>query len=269
MSATDLIVEANNKFHEFKSAYNTSPPDFVLCGKLLNELKMLFIKFPTFLPGGSKDSSTRAKEVVLARQTLEYAILLNTKEQKLEDFERNMSHLQALYDDYSDVMPSERRRLIVGLNLLRLLAHNRTTEFHMQLELIDTADHEDMYIRDVIQLERFLMEGSYHKLLQARGKIPSNEYIVFMNMLLDTVRTEIADCSVRAYEKLSVKGATKLLMFQSEAETLEWSKTKESWNRVGDDFVFDRMTEAEARALPFHDIILNNLGYAREMERIV
>lgn len=43
-------------------------------------------------------------------------------------------------------------------------------------------------VRDVIQLERFLMEGSYHKLLQARSKIPSNEYIGFVNMLLDTVR---------------------------------------------------------------------------------
>jgi|EP00670_Eutreptiella_braarudii_P005206 26S proteasome regulatory subunit N12 len=267
MSATELIVDANKKFQDFKNAYQDNK--FAECVKLLNELKMVFIKFPSFLPGADKNSATREKEVVLARQTLEYAVLMNSKEQKLEEFERNMCHLQSLYDDYSDVMPSERRKLITGLNLLRLLALNRTTEFHTQLELIPTEDHDDMYIRDVIQLERFLMEGSYHKLLQARSKVPSNEYIVFMNMLLDTVRTEVADCSARAYEKLSVQGAAKLLMFDSPKEAIEWAKSKDGWTLEGDFFVFDRQTEEEARAMPFHDIIMNNLAYAHEMERIV
>lgn len=42
----------------------------------------------------------REKEVVLARQTLEYAVLMNSKEQKLDEFERNMAHLQTIYDQY-------------------------------------------------------------------------------------------------------------------------------------------------------------------------
>lgn len=42
-------------------------------------------------------------------------------------------------------------------------------------------------------------------------------------------RTEVADCSTRSYERLSVKGATQLLMFNSEAETLEWAKQVKSY----------------------------------------
>jgi len=262
----DLILEATRKFQEFKEAYGANK--FEASHKLLRELKGLFVRFPSFQPGASP-SATREKEVILARQTLEYAVLMNSKEQQLEEFERNMSHLQTIYDEYSDVLPSERRKLITGLNLLRLLALNRTTEFHMKLELIPIEDHEDMYIRDVIQLERFLMEGSYHKLLQARSKVPSNEYTGFMNMLLDTVRTEVAECSTKAYDTLSVKGATKLLMFTSDAETLAWAKSQPGWELKGDRFAFERQTEAQARAIPFHDIIANNLIYAHEMERIV
>eukprot|EP00667_Euglena_gracilis_P022765 EG_transcript_25454 len=259
MTGADLIVDANRKFQEFKEAYTAG--NFQLSGKLLRELKALFVQFPAFLPGADGKSPTREKEVVLARQTLEYAVLMNSKEQKLDEFERNMAHLQTIYDQYSDIMPSERRKLITGLNLLRLLALNRTSEFHTQLELIPLEDHEDMYIRDVIQLERFLMEGSYHKLLQARSKIPSNEYIGFVNMLLDTVRTEVADCSTRSYERLSVKGATQLLMFNSEAETLEWAKQREGWALKGDYFVFERQTGADAPVIPFQDVIINNLAY--------
>ncbi len=43
---------------------------------------------------------------MLARQTLEYAVLMNAKEQKLEEFERNMAHLQTLYDSYGCVPPA-------------------------------------------------------------------------------------------------------------------------------------------------------------------
>eukprot|EP00993_Chasmostoma_nieuportense_P003092 NODE_3837_length_888_cov_61.806833_g3684_i0.p1 GENE.NODE_3837_length_888_cov_61.806833_g3684_i0~~NODE_3837_length_888_cov_61.806833_g3684_i0.p1 ORF type:complete len:275 (-),score=101.19 NODE_3837_length_888_cov_61.806833_g3684_i0:62-853(-) len=260
----DLVLEANTKFKDFKRAYDSN--DYTKCNDLLTQLKLLFIQFPTFLPGNT-DSSTREKEVIVARQTLEYAVLLNSKQNNLEAFERNMAHLKSLYDDFGNVMPSERRWLLTGLNLYRLLAQNRTIEFHTQLELIE--DHDNMYIRDVIQLERFLMEGSYHKLLQARSKVPSNEYIVFLEMLIDTVRAEIAACSCKAYAELSLKGATQLLMFDSEQQTAEWGAKQSGWQHQGQKFTFERQTEAQARALPFHDIIVSQLGYAHEMERIV
>eukprot|EP00997_Jenningsia_sp_PLL12_P006559 NODE_3111_length_815_cov_121.650131_g2589_i0.p1 GENE.NODE_3111_length_815_cov_121.650131_g2589_i0~~NODE_3111_length_815_cov_121.650131_g2589_i0.p1 ORF type:complete len:181 (+),score=53.96 NODE_3111_length_815_cov_121.650131_g2589_i0:208-750(+) len=180
-----------------------------------------------------------------------------------------MAHLNTLYEEHGAVMRSERRWLITGLNLLRLLAQNKTMEFHMMLELIPIEERDNMYIGYVIQLERYLMEGSYRRLLQASKDVRSNEYIVFLNMLMDTVRTEIADCSRVTYEKLSVSGATELLMFESNEETLAWAKNQDGWCHEADWFVFDQQSEVEARQLPFVDIIHNQMGYAHEMERIV
>jgi 26S proteasome regulatory subunit N12 len=269
-SPAALITEANDKFQLFKTAYGATPCNLTTCNSLLQKLKHLFVQFPSFAPDAqTANLPTRDKEIMIARQTLEYAVLLNSKEQNMEEFEQNMAHLTCLYDNYPDVLPSERRWLIVGLNLLRLLAQNRTMDFHMQLELIPLAEHENMYIRDVIQLERFLMEGSYRKLLQARSKVPSNDYVIFLNMMLDTVRTEIADCSRKAYEKLSVEGAAKLLMFDNKDDTLKWAKEQPGWTNVGDFFLFERPKETEARAIPYHDIIDALQGFANDAERIV
>lgn len=42
---------------------------------------------------------------------------------------------------------------LLGLNLLRLLAQNRISEFHTQLELIDAEQiHSNIYIRHPVQV---------------------------------------------------------------------------------------------------------------------
>eukprot|EP00695_Tsukubamonas_globosa_P000249 TRINITY_DN1185_c0_g1_i1.p1 TRINITY_DN1185_c0_g1~~TRINITY_DN1185_c0_g1_i1.p1 ORF type:complete len:62 (-),score=7.53 TRINITY_DN1185_c0_g1_i1:1-186(-) len=47
-----------------------------------------------------------------------------------------MTQLKAYYNDYKNIIPpSQRRYLLLGLNLLRLLAQNRIAEFHTELEL--------------------------------------------------------------------------------------------------------------------------------------
>lgn len=55
------------------------------------------------------------------------------------------------------------------------------------------------------------MEGSYNKILQAQGALPSPDYAHFMSMLTATVRDEIAACVEKAYATLRVDAAAKLL----------------------------------------------------------
>lgn len=86
------------------------------------------------------------------------------------------------------VEKSAREPLILGLNLLRLLAQNRIAEFHTELELIPVEFHNNMYIKHPIDLELYLMEGSYNKLRNARQQVPADQYIVFMDILMETVR---------------------------------------------------------------------------------
>lgn len=47
---------------------------------------------------------------------------------------------------------------------------------------------ESEYIMYVIQLEQWLMEGAYNKVLDSRMEVPDQSYTYFMEKLLSTVR---------------------------------------------------------------------------------
>ena len=77
---------------------------------------------------------------------------------------------------------------ILGLNLLRLLANNQIADFHTELELIPTEMLDNTFIKHPIQLEQYLMEGSYTKIIESRNEVPSSTYSNFMEQLVHTVR---------------------------------------------------------------------------------
>jgi len=79
--------------------------------------------------------------------------------------------------------------MLLGLNLMRLLAQNRIAEFHTELELIDPKlIHDDLYIKHAVELEQSLMEGSYNKVVKNREVVPANEFLFFIDILVDTIR---------------------------------------------------------------------------------
>lgn len=78
---------------------------------------------------------------------------------------------------------------LLGLNLLCLLAQGRISDFHMHLELIDPAlINDNIYIKHPVKIEQSLMEGSYNKVWSARQDVPAEEYLVFMDILMNTIR---------------------------------------------------------------------------------
>lgn len=44
------------------------------------------------------------------------------------------------------------------------------------------------YIKHVSELERYLMEGAYHKILSAKENVPAESFAYFMESLTSTVR---------------------------------------------------------------------------------
>ena len=87
------------------------------------------------------------------------------------------------------------RNQLLGLNLLCLLAQNRVAEFHTELERLPANEIENnVYIRHPVSLEQNIMEGSYNKDLLAKGNVPAESYNFFIDILMDTVRNEIASC---------------------------------------------------------------------------
>ena len=87
------------------------------------------------------------------------------------------------------------RNQLLGLNLLCLLAQNRVAEFHTELERLPANEIDNnVYIRHPVSLEQNIMEGSYNKDLLAKGNVPAESYNFFIDILMDTVRNEIASC---------------------------------------------------------------------------
>ena len=240
------VSQATEIFGKFKTAFtaNTVTGD-MNCDTQLLALKKIFIHFPTFL-NPEAESKTAAQEIALVRETLEYAVILFARRKQLDDFEAHFHQLQ-VYFNCSKVSVSERRPMLLGLNLLRLLVCNKISEFHSELERIPYTEHTNLFIRAPILLERYLMEGSYNKLLNARSQVPSNEFIPVVEMLEDTVRGDIANCIPKTYDSLTVVAARKMLMLPSDEAVAEFAE-KRGWQKKDASYIFPAPT-----ALPLEE----------------
>ncbi|KAI0787097.1 COP9 signalosome [Irpex lacteus] len=183
--------------------------------------------------------------------------LLEYKNEDIPSFDRYFSQLQTFYNDYSSVLPPSPREFpIRGLNLIRLLTQNRIAEFHT------TLDHP-------INLERWLMEGSYSKVWNAREEAPAEEYKFFVDSLMGTIRNEIASCEEAAYNSLPIKDAATLLFFRSQPELLSYAQQR-GWtvDLSANTITFTQKGEEKVE-IPKEKLISANLLYARELEMIV
>ncbi len=205
------------------------------------------------------------------RETLEYATLLSAKLRDLTSFERHFNQVKSYYQR-TDIEPSQREYLILGLNLLRLLSQNRIAEFHTELELIPIGQHTDnMYIRQPIEIELFLMEGSYHKLRNARKNVPADQYLVFMDIMMETVRKEIGDCIEKAYKSLEWREAQRLLFLDDASAAAEFVKQRGWAMDVGSGLIsFGNQQATESAFVDgANEVIGRTMNYAKELERIV
>lgn len=203
---------------------------------------------------------------------------------------------------------SQRQYPILGLNLLRLLAQNRTAEFHTELELIPPVLHDsNIYIKYPTQLEQYIMEGSFNKVLNARADgLYSHEGEYFMGMLTETVREEMANCSEKAYKTMSAEHACSMLMLPSLPELTAYAEQVRSstayercfrasssrWHAKADwpcacapvmaipghaqrgwalnnGLITFQQSTGKVLELPSTRLIHETLSYAKELERIV
>lgn len=171
-----------------------------------------------YLPTG--DARPTEKELRLARDVLETAVQFSVSAKDITAFERYMAQLKCYYFDYnSQIGESQNKYQLLGLNLLFLLSQNRVSEFHTELELLpQQIIQTNQFIRLPLSLEQYLMEGSYNKIFLAKDSGPSESYAVFMEILLDTVRLEIAACLETSYDKISLAEAARRLNLTLEAD---------------------------------------------------
>jgi len=230
-------------------------------GELLGQLKIKIASTP---------AAERMTPAALAdeRAVYECAVLLSAQNEDTAEFERHMALLTPYYTDFGSLLPaSESCFAILGLNLLRLLAQNRIADFHSQLETLSPAALESAPVRFPVTLEQNMMEGSYTKVLEMRNNLPLPSYGVFMDMLKDAVREEVASVSEKAYKSLATAHCMKLLMMTSDSELTDYAETR-GWE-IKESRVFFDLGTNEKKEVPAMETISEMLHYAKELERIV
>ncbi|XP_034951159.1 26S proteasome non-ATPase regulatory subunit 8 [Chelonus insularis] len=256
-------------YQNLKQEWTKTPCNLSKCGELLNELKVGLTHL-MFLPTSNTKASQ--KELLIARDILEIGAQWSIAAENIPSFERYMAQLKCYYFDYKSALPeSAYKYQLLGLNLLFLLSQNRVAEFHTELELLPSDQiQSNVYIRHPLSLEQCLMEGSYNKIFLAKGNVPAASYTFFIDILLNTVRDEIGACMESAYDKISLKDASKMLNLSSEKDTIAFAN-KKNW-KLGKDGYFNFSTSHEKKAeepIPSADLVTLAIDYARELEMIV
>lgn len=263
------LTVVSQLFERFKAAFTRK--DFDTCTELLSQLKVMLIEFKS-LPPVFGETPNAVHELTIARDIYEHAVILSLKMEDQEAFERDFCQLKPYYTDARHLLPqSPQEYPILGLNLLRLLVQNRIAEFHTELELLSPNALENPCIKHAVELEQSFMEGAYNRVLSARQAVPHEAYAYFMDVLAKTVRDEIAGCSEKAYDSLSVRDAQKMLLFSTEQELFEYVHEDHPEWEIKDSFIiFQRVKDSAAcKEIPSLQLINQTLSYARELERII
>jgi len=261
------LNEVTKLYETLSKEFFSKNPNLQKCGELLEKLKIAMIEFQFIAP---EEKAQDQKILLLARETLEIGALWSIHVKDIPSFERYIAQLKTYYHDYSNLPQSQRMYSIIGLNLLRLLAQNRLSEFHTELETIEPDQLvSNVYIKHPVEIEQCLMEGSYNRVWNARANVPANEYLFFMDILVDTIRNDIASCSEKAYVSLPLSDAATLLYFNNEKEVLEFAKER-NWNvDMSDKKIYFVSNDNKTDEIPTNQTISKILNYARELERIV
>nr|CAB3265247.1 26S proteasome non-ATPase regulatory subunit 8-like [Phallusia mammillata] len=265
------LQEAAKMYETLKTDFAKKTPDLEKCSLHLRNLKIALTQLK-FLP--SDKNSYSDQEFVLARNVLEIGAQLSIRKKDIPAFERYMSQLKCYYLDYVTevgIFESPYKQELLGLNLLCLLAQNRVADFHTELERLPAADiQNNEYIKHPVAIEQYLMEGNYNKLFLAKGNVPAESYNFFIDILLGTIRDEIAACMEKSYKNILFSEALRMLYFEDQAEMNNYA-TKKGWKLESDKcFHFNTSKQNDdVRSLPSGDLAQQMIDYARELEMII
>ncbi|RKO96402.1 hypothetical protein CXG81DRAFT_11157 [Caulochytrium protostelioides] len=264
---SNLMAEAQVSYDALRKELASPSADLAKCGALVSKLKLTLVQMNYLTLTGPQKPATPA--LALVRDILETAALYAVRVKDVDNFERYVAQLKTYYAVLRHELPeSPRMYLVLGLNLLHLLAQGRIAAFHTEIELIDIEQlTANVYIKHSCDVERCLMEGSYNKLWNARRNAPAEEYHFFMEVLMTTIREEIAKCFASAYVDFPVQDAVTMLHLENAQAVAVFAK-EHNWT-IKDGKIGFRSSDDKTDEIPAQAIINNALSYTRELERIV
>ena len=263
------------------SNYRSSPVDKSNLQEkttILKNLKILTLSFKSLPP--SKEKPIVA-EFELAREVNELEMELSCLCKNERAFELSYLQVKPFYFDYvkvKEILPKQSDKYLyyVGLYLLFLLSNNRTTDFSTELELLDTQDKNNEYIKVSLDIEQCIVEGNYSHMERLKNATDEN-YKYYLNKFDDTIRYQIARSMEKSYEDLKASDAMQLLMLKNENELNEFIKQQNEnpredreiiWKMEGGKIKFIPINENKA-SIPAYRIFNDSILLGIETERIV
>ncbi|XP_030921546.1 26S proteasome non-ATPase regulatory subunit 8, partial [Geospiza fortis] len=108
---------------------------------------------------------------------------------------------------------------------------------------------------------QYLMEGSYNKVFLAKGNIPAESYTFFIDILLDTIRDEIAGCiEATPFNPFFPP----FFSFSAPFSQRGWVLGPSNYYSFG-----GRQQKAEDPPIPSTELATQVIEYARQLEMIV
>ena len=120
----------------------------------------------------------------------------------------------------------------VGLYLLHLLANNRTTDFCMELELLDIPDLTNEYVRVSRDLEQSIMEGNYKNVFSIHSHVNNPHYNYYLDKFYDAIRFQIARSSEKSFDSLRITDAIILLNLKNQEQLIDFIKYENETNEL-------------------------------------
>ncbi|RMY77333.1 hypothetical protein D0862_13581 [Hortaea werneckii] len=259
---------------------NLKPNTINQAPQLLSRAKLALLKLSALVPA----PKTPSQHLLLATTVLEYGALSSIRLKVTDSFTRYYQQLQPFYslpaDRWGRAGQPGNQSKVTGLYLLLLLSVGDYGGFHTVLEGLEMSAgkeqiDKDDFIQYPVRLEQALMEGSYDKVWgETKGeRVPSDEFGVFSEVLINTIRSEIASCSERAYPSLPISNAKNLLFLESEGAVIQFAESR-GWVAKDGRIFFPQQEEenmaAEKDVMASSGLVIENtLGYARKLETIV
>ncbi|CAL2033113.1 unnamed protein product [Caenorhabditis brenneri] len=235
------------------------PKDLAAVGKALNDLTIAL----------SESSDLNEKQSALASKDLyEISVLLAILKNDFDSFDDYINQVHTYYTMVPE--NSENKHLMTGLHLMFLLASNRLSDFHMLLEQVPQKEQiSNAYISTPVRIEQSLMEGAYNKVVLTEKNIPSPFYSVFIRIMLDTIRREIASSIEKSFKVLTAKDATVMLLFDNDQQMLKYAQERK-WHLDGERFLFEvEVAQEKPVNLDTFRIATQTIFYAKQLEQIV
>lgn len=221
-----------------------------------------------------EDNPARAKlieDASLARSVHEAVALVSARTGDVAAFDRAAIQLKPYYLEFRHLFQdSSSRELILGLYLLSLLSASNFAQFHTELELLSDTDRSLKVISAVSELERLLMEGSYHRALALERSIASPHLTAhFFQALRSSARDRVAAATEIAYDKYPVKKLSQLLLFSDENESKQFAHER-GWTESEDGVYITFPQEAEGSStIDPRETVTTLLNSTTQLERIV